>query len=126
MNYPNSAFETHQGVGMTSQRTRNRLAERLIEKGVTDGPVLNAIRVVPRHLFIDEAMASRSYEDTALPIGYGQTISQPWVVAKMTRWLLETHQPIKKVLEIGTCSGYQKVILLWFDNQVYCVERIQH
>jgi len=125
MNYPNLAFKTHQGVGMTSQRTRNRLAERLIEKGVTEGPVLNAIRVVPRHLFIDEAMASRSYEDTALPIGYGQTISQPWVVAKMTQWLLETHQPIKKVLEIGTGSGYQTAILSLLVNQVYSVERIQ-
>jgi len=125
MKYPNLAFESHQGVGMTSQRTRNRLAERLIEKGVADGPVLNAIRVVPRHLFIDEAMASRSYEDTALPIGYGQTISQPWVVAKMTQWLLETHQPIKKVLEIGTGSGYQTAILSLLVNQVYSVERIQ-
>ncbi|GAB6070246.1 protein-L-isoaspartate(D-aspartate) O-methyltransferase [Thiomicrorhabdus hydrogeniphila] len=125
MKYPNLAFEHYQGVGMTSQRTRNRLAERLIEKGVRDGPVLNAIRVVPRHLFIDEAMASRSYEDTALPIGYGQTISQPWVVAKMTQWLLETHQPIKKVLEIGTGSGYQTAILSLLVNQVYSVERIQ-
>ena len=125
MNYPNLAFKAHQGVGMTSQRTRNRLVERLIEKGVQDGSVLDAIRVVPRHLFIDEAMASRAYEDTALPIGYGQTISQPWVVAKMTQWLMSGQQSINSVLEIGTGSGYQTAILSLLIDKVYSVERIQ-
>ncbi len=125
MIYPNAAFEQYQGVGMTSQRTRNRLVERLIEKGINNEVVLDAIRLVPRHLFLDEALASRSYEDTALPIGYGQTISQPWVVAKMTAWLLDTDMPINKVLEIGTGSGYQTAILGVLVKQVFSVERIQ-
>lgn len=125
MQYPNAAFERYQGVGMTSQRTRSRLVERLIEKGIKNEAVLQSIRVLPRHLFLDEAMASRSYEDTALPIGYGQTISQPWVVAKMTEWLFESSQPINKVLEIGTGSGYQSGILALLCEEVYSVERIQ-
>lgn len=125
LKYPNPAFERYQGLGMTSQRTRNRLVERLMEKGVSKPNVLDAIKMVPRHLFLDEAMASRSYEDTALPIGYGQTISQPWVVAKMTEWLLDAERPIKKVLEIGTGSGYQTAILSLLVEEVYSVERIQ-
>ncbi|WP_019556221.1 protein-L-isoaspartate(D-aspartate) O-methyltransferase [Thiomicrorhabdus arctica] len=124
--YPNTAFEQYQGVGMTSQRTRNRLITRLIELGVTDKTVLEVMRVVPRHLFLDEAMSSRSYEDTALPIGYGQTISQPWVVGRMTQWLFANieQQPIKTVLEIGTGSGYQTAILALLANEVFTVERI--
>lgn len=124
--YPNGAFEQYQGVGMTSQRTRDRLIARLIELGVTDQAVLEVMRVVPRHLFLDEALSSRSYEDTALPIGYGQTVSQPWVVGKMTQWLFanSAEQPIKTVLEIGTGSGYQTAILALLANEVFTVERI--
>ena len=124
--YPNAAFEHYQGVGMTSQRTRNRLITRLVELGVTDQAVLEVMRVVPRHLFLDEAMSSRSYEDTALPIGYGQTISQPWVVGKMTQWLFANaaQYPIQRVLEIGTGSGYQTAILALLANEIFTVERI--
>jgi len=124
--YPNEAFDEYQGVGMTSQRTRNRLIDRLQQLGVRDQAVLETMQVVPRHLFIDEALSSRSYEDTALPIGYGQTISQPWVVAKMTEWLFagSEHHPIQTVLEIGTGSGYQTAILALLANEIYTVERI--
>jgi protein-L-isoaspartate(D-aspartate) O-methyltransferase len=117
------------GLGMTSQRVRDRLIERLRAgspqaAGITDERVLNAIRTVPRHLFMDEALATRAYEDTALPIGHGQTISQPWVVARMTESLfLDGAQP-SKVLEIGTGSGYQGAILAALGLQVYTVERI--
>lgn len=110
------------GSGMTSQRVRDRLVDRLRGNGITDERVLNAIRTVPRHLFVDEALATRAYEDTALPIGHGQTISQPWVVAKMTQTLLETHPA--KVLEIGTGSGYQAAILAALGLEVHTVERI--
>ncbi|QNH17217.1 protein-L-isoaspartate(D-aspartate) O-methyltransferase [Xanthomonas sp. SS] len=110
------------GIGMTSQRVRDRLVERLRESGILDEAVLNAVRTVPRHLFIDEALASRAYEDTALPIGHGQTISQPWVVARMTETVLEAAP--KKVLEVGTGSGYQAAILAALGLEVYTVERI--
>ena len=110
------------GVGMTSQRVRDRLIERLRGNDIRDERVLNAIRAVPRHLFVDEALATRAYEDTALPIGHGQTISQPWVVAKMTEALLETAP--KRVLEVGTGSGYQAAILAALGLEVFTVERI--
>jgi protein-L-isoaspartate(D-aspartate) O-methyltransferase len=112
-----------EGLGMTSQRARDRLIERLRADGIRDERVLTAMRTVPRHLFIDEALASRAYEDTALPIGRAQTISQPWVVARMTEALLADGVP-KKVLEIGTGSGYQAAILSELVEQVYTVERI--
>jgi protein-L-isoaspartate(D-aspartate) O-methyltransferase len=111
------------GMGMTSQRVRDRLIERLRSNGIRDERVLNAIRTVPRHLYVDEALATRAYEDTALPIGHGQTISQPWVVAKMTEAILDGATP-KKVLEIGTGSGYQATILAALGMEVYTVERI--
>lgn len=111
------------GVGMTSQRARDRLVERLREQGIRDERVLNVMRALPRHAFIDEGLASRAYEDTALPIGNGQTISQPWVVARMTEALIETGMPAK-VLEIGTGSGYQTAVLAALGLQVYTVERI--
>ena len=110
------------GMGMTSQRVRDRLIERLRENGIADERVLNAIRTVPRHQFVDEALAARAYEDDALPIGHGQTISQPWVVARMTEALLETAP--KKVLEVGTGSGYQAAVLAALGLDVFTVERI--
>lgn len=113
------------GIGMTSQRTRNRLVERLREKGITGEAVLSAIGVVPRHIFIDEALAHRAYEDTALPIGQGQTISQPFVVALMTQALLDRPRP--RVLEVGTGSGYQTAVLASMEHQVqkvFTVERL--
>ena len=112
------------GLGMTSRRVRDRLIERLRAGDIHDERVLNAIRTVPRHLFVDEALATRAYEDTALPIGHGQTISQPWVVAKMTQALFENGAQPKKVLEIGTGSGYQGAILAALGLEVYTVERI--
>ena len=112
------------GMGMTSQRVRDRLIERLREKGIVDENVLNAIRTVPRHLFVDEALAARAYEDNALPIGHGQTISQPWVVARMTEALFEDGAVPKKVLEIGTGSGYQAAVLAALGLEVHTVERI--
>ncbi len=111
------------GSGMTSQRVRDRLVQRLREAGIVDENVLNAIRTVPRHLFVDEALATRAYEDTALPIGHSQTISQPWVVARMTEVLLAGRAP-RTVLEVGTGSGYQAAILASLGLDVYTVERI--
>lgn len=112
------------GLGMTSQRARDRLVERLREQGIRDERVLNVMRALPRHAFIDEGLASRAYEDTALPIGNGQTISQPWVVARMTEALIETGMPAR-VLEIGTGSGYQTAVLAALGMQVFTVERIE-
>ncbi len=113
------------GLGMTSQRARDRMVDRLrSEGGIRDERVLNALRVLPRHLFIEEALSSRAYEDTALPIGKGQTISQPWVVAKMTEALIDHGMP-KKVLEIGTGSGYQGSVLATLGIEVFTVERIE-
>jgi protein-L-isoaspartate(D-aspartate) O-methyltransferase len=112
-----------QGIGMTSQRTRDRLVDRLREKGIKNERVLEVIRTTPRHIFVDEAMAHRAYEDTALPIGHGQTISQPYTVARMTEVLLEAGVP-DVVLEVGTGSGYQSAILSRLVPKVYTVERI--
>lgn len=112
-----------EGIGMTSARTRERLAERLAAQGIRSRPVLDRIRSVPRHLFVDEALASRAYEDTALPIGLGQTISQPYVVARMTEALLEGFEG-ERVLEIGTGCGYQTGVLAPLVKEVYTVERI--
>jgi protein-L-isoaspartate(D-aspartate) O-methyltransferase len=118
----------HRGIGMTSQRTRERLIKRLQEQGIADMAVLDVMRILPRHIFVDEALASRSYEDTALPIGYGQTISQPYIVARMTEILLDSaasqSAPLKKVLEVGTGSGYQTAVLAKLVEAVYSVERI--
>jgi len=108
---------------MTSQRTRDRLVDRLREKGIKNERVLEVMRTTPRHLFVDEAMASRAYEDTALPIGHGQTISQPYIVARMSEILLEGGTP-DVVLEVGTGSGYQSAILSRLVPKVYTVERI--
>ena len=116
--------DTHQGIGMTSQRTRDRLIARLEEKGICNMQVLEAMRITPRHLFVDEALATRAYEDTALPIGHKQTISQPYVVARMTEAILQDGIP-NKVLEIGTGSGYQAAILAALVKEVYTVERIE-
>ena len=112
-----------QGIGMTSQRTRDRLVQRLRSKGIRNNAVLEAIGSTPRHLFVDEALASRAYEDTALPIGHGQTISQPYIVARMTELLLEVKPG--KVLEVGTGSGYQAAILSKLVDKVYTTERIE-
>ena len=108
---------------MTSQRTRDRLIIRLREEGIQDENVLEVMRQTPRHIFVDEALASRSYEDTALPIGHGQTISQPYIVARMTELLL-ANGPLNRVLEVGTGSGYQTAILAPFIEQIFTVERI--
>ena len=111
------------GIGMTSARTRERLVQRLREQGIANEQVLERIRSVPRHLFVDEALASRAYEDTALPIGFGQTISQPYVVARMTALLIEGGHP-RKALEIGTGCGYQTAVLAPMVGQLFSIERI--
>ena len=122
--FGNNAMATANGSGMTSQRARDRLVAKLREEGIHDARVLDVLRTLPRHLFIDEALASRAYENTALPIGLGQTISQPWVVARMTELLIEQRVP-KRVLEVGTGSGYQAAVLAALVEQIYTVERIE-
>ncbi|MCP5160219.1 MAG: protein-L-isoaspartate(D-aspartate) O-methyltransferase [Hahellaceae bacterium] len=112
-----------QGIGMTSQRTRTRLIQRLRDEGIKDDRVLDVIEATPRHLFLDEALAHRAYEDTALPIGHNQTLSQPYIVARMTELLLENAP--RRVLELGTGSGYQTVVLAQLVSSVYSVERIK-
>ncbi len=112
------------GIGMTSARTRERLVQRLMEQGVKLPAVLERIRNVPRHLFVDEALASRAYEDTALPIGFGQTISQPYIVARMTEALLDGG-PRENVLEVGTGCGYQTAVLSSLVTKLYTIERIE-
>ncbi|MDJ0759767.1 MAG: protein-L-isoaspartate(D-aspartate) O-methyltransferase [Woeseiaceae bacterium] len=118
-----TAERGNQGIGMTSARTRDRLVRRLMEHGIRSQDVLTQIRNVPRHLFVDEALASRAYEDTALPIGHGQTISQPYIVARMTEALLDGFEG-EKVLEIGTGCGYQTAVLAPLVKKIYSVERI--
>jgi protein-L-isoaspartate(D-aspartate) O-methyltransferase len=118
-----AALKNSAGIGMTSQRTRARMVERLREQGIGDERVLAAMGTVPRHLFVEEALASRAYEDTALPIGFGQTISQPYVVAKMIEVLMQK-QP-QKLLEIGTGCGYQAAVLAQLFPEVYSIERIK-
>jgi len=113
------------GIGMTSARTRDRLVQRLREQGINDLAVLDRIRNVPRHIFVDEALASRAYEDTALPIGFRQTISQPYIVARMTEALIEGGRKIGKVLEVGTGCGYQTAVLAPFVKKIYSIERIE-
>lgn len=115
--------EELEGIGMTSRRTRMRLVERLRDSGIRDLRVLDAIARVPRHIFLDEALSHRAYEDTALPIGHQQTLSQPYIVARMTEMLLAS-QP-RRVLELGTGSGYQTAILSELVDEVYSVERIR-
>lgn len=110
---------------MTSRRTRERLVQRLAEQGIDDSAVLEALRNVPRHLFLDEAMAHQAYENIALPIGFQQTLSQPYIVARMTELLVEGRERLGRVLEIGSGSGYQSAVLAALVNEVYALERIK-
>ena len=112
------------GSGMTSQRTRDRLVQRLVERGINSKEVLDVMRTTPRHIFLDEALAHRAYEDSSQPIGFQQTLSQPYTVARMTELLLAAG-PLKRVLEIGTGSGFQTTVLAQLVEQVYSVERIK-
>lgn len=114
----------HSGIGMTSQRTRGRLIERLRAQGIEDEVVLAAMNAVPRHIFIDEALASRAYDDVSLPLGFGQTISQPYIVARMVE-ILRNGTALKRVLEVGTGCGYQAAVLAQVAHEVYSVERVQ-
>lgn len=113
----------HQGIGMTSRRTRERMVKRLMDQGIANNKIVDVMRQTPRHIFVDEALASRAYEDSSLPIGFNQTISQPYIVAKMTELLIEKSIP-EKVLEIGTGSGYQTAVLAQLVLRVFSVERI--
>ncbi len=113
----------HSGIGMTSQRTRMRMIERLRAQGIADEVILSAMGVIPRHIFVEEALASRAYEDVSLPINYGQTISSPWIVARMSE-LLHANSDLGKVLEIGTGCGYQTAVLAQIAQKVYSIERI--
>jgi len=112
------------GIGMTSQRTRSRMIERLREKGIRNDAVLGAMAAVPRHVFVEEALASRAYEDTALPLGMGQTISQPFIVARMIELLLNGRAALGRTLEVGAGCGYQAAVLAQLTNEVYAVERL--
>lgn len=122
--HKNKTHSENRGIGMTSQGTRDRLVQILRREGIEDERVLKAIKQVPRHKFVDEALSSRAYENTALPIGSSQTISQPWIVARMTEAILDGGNP-EKVLEVGTGSGYQAAILAQLVPQVFTVERIE-
>ncbi len=113
------------GIGMTSARTRQRMVDRLRDQGIVDEIVLAAMYEVPRHLFVDEALASRAYDDVSLPINYEQTISQPYIVARMIELLRDTERPVRRVLEIGTGSGYQAAVLAHVFPEVYSTERIE-
>lgn len=113
-----------QGIGMTSQRTRTRMVDRLKEQGIDNEELLTLMARMPRHIFLDEALSHRAYEDISLPIGYQQTLSQPWVVARMTELLLTMPERPRKVLEVGTGSGYQTAILASLFDQVVSLERI--
>jgi len=115
---------SHAGIGMTSARTRDRLVQRLQEQGIHDLRVLERIRNLPRHIFVDEALASRAYEDTALPIGWGQTISQPYIVARMTAALI-AGPALGKVLEVGFGCGYQTAVLAPFAEKIFSIERVE-
>jgi protein-L-isoaspartate(D-aspartate) O-methyltransferase len=119
-----SRTSSQHGIGMTSQRTRDRMLTRLREQGIKDEVVLSAISAVPRHIFVDEALSIRAYEDVSLPIGFGQTISQPYIVARMSE-ILRNSAPLTKVLEIGTGCGYQTAVLSRLAKEVYSVERIR-
>jgi protein-L-isoaspartate(D-aspartate) O-methyltransferase len=121
----NKMVQSLQGIGMTSLRTRERMIKRLADQGITNTKILEIMRDTPRHIFVDEALASRAYEDVALPIGYNQTISQPYIVARMTELLIKSNQRhLKRVLEIGTGSGYQTAVLAQLVDHVYSIERI--
>jgi protein-L-isoaspartate(D-aspartate) O-methyltransferase len=115
---------TREGIGMTSARTRERLTQRLRDKGITSETILELIRTTPRHLFIEEALAHQAYDDTALPIGGGQTISQPWIVARMSELLIEPGVP-RRILEVGTGCGYQTAVLAGLNTELYSVERLR-
>ena len=122
MHSPEQLPDLLRGVGMTSQRTRDRMVARLAEQGIVDQRVLDVMAYEPRHLFLDEALAHRAYEDTALPIGHGQTLSQPWIVARMTELVIQ--EAPRRVLEVGTGSGYQTLILARLVAELWSLERI--